>query len=149
MEIFDTFFNVPVHEEMIALFKTPLFSVGEVILAALLIFAFFMVVVEVPLGAIVVLVWRLRGKDHDAGKSDPSFTQPSIGAGVDYTLPSEAEVVKPLERVRDYFVRSTPYRIVDTATGKLLWSSPGRPAGRARPRRPTTRWRQRSRWCRA
>jgi succinate dehydrogenase / fumarate reductase cytochrome b subunit len=32
------YFNVPVHEEMIALFKTPLFSVLELGLAALLIF---------------------------------------------------------------------------------------------------------------
>ncbi len=32
------YFNVPVHEEMIALFKTPLFSVLELALAALLIF---------------------------------------------------------------------------------------------------------------
>lgn len=32
------YFNVPIHEEMIALFKTPLFSVLELFLAALLIF---------------------------------------------------------------------------------------------------------------
>ena len=32
------YFNVPVHEEMIALFKTPLFSVLELALAGLLIF---------------------------------------------------------------------------------------------------------------
>lgn len=32
------YFNVPVHEEMIALFKTPLFSVLELALAVLLIF---------------------------------------------------------------------------------------------------------------
>ena len=29
------------------------------------------------------------------GRSDPSFSQPSLAAGVDYTLPTEAEVVWP------------------------------------------------------
>lgn len=52
------------------------------------------------------------------GRSDPSFSQPSIGQGVDYTLPSEDDIRQPLERIRDYFVRTTPYRVVDTATGQ-------------------------------
>jgi len=36
---------------------------------------------------------------------------------VDYVLPTEGEVKATLDRIRDYFVRSTPYRIIDTATG--------------------------------
>jgi rhamnogalacturonyl hydrolase YesR len=59
-----------------------------------------------------------QGSEQKPGRSDPSFTQPSIGAGVDYTLPTEAEIRKPLERIRDYFVRTTPYRVIDTATGQ-------------------------------
>jgi unsaturated rhamnogalacturonyl hydrolase len=61
-----------------------------------------------------------QGSDQRPGRSDPSFTQPSIGAGVDYTLPTEAEIRKPLERIRDYFVKTTPYRVIDTATGQAV-----------------------------
>jgi len=65
------------------------------------------------------------------GRSDPAFTQPSLAPGVDYTVPSEAEITRALTRIRDYFVRSTPYRIVDTATGKPLTDlqTPTRTAG--------------------
>ena len=52
------------------------------------------------------------------GRSDPAFQAPSLAAGVDYTVPAEAEIKQALDRVRDHFVRSTPYRIVDTATGQ-------------------------------
>lgn len=65
-------------------------------------------------------VLTAQAPDQRPGRSDPSFTQPSIGQGVDYTLPTEAEIQKPLERIRDYFVRTTPYRIVDTATGQTI-----------------------------
>jgi rhamnogalacturonyl hydrolase YesR len=51
------------------------------------------------------------------GRSDPSFSQPSLAPGMDYVLPTEAEVKATLDRIRDYFVRSTPYRIIDTTTG--------------------------------
>jgi rhamnogalacturonyl hydrolase YesR len=51
-----------------------------------------------------------------AGRSDPSFTQPSIAPGVDYTLPTEAGIKGTLDRVLGYFVRSTSYDIVDTET---------------------------------
>jgi len=51
------------------------------------------------------------------GRSDPSFSQPSRPPGVDYVLPTEGEVKATLDRIRDYFVRSSPYRIIDTATG--------------------------------
>lgn len=67
---------------------------------------------------VAVLAGQGPGSGQRPGRSDPSFTQPSIGPGVDYTLPTEAEIRKPLERIRDYFVRSTPYRVIDTATGQ-------------------------------
>lgn len=54
------------------------------------------------------------------GRSEPNFQWPSIAPGVDYTLPTEAEIKAPLDRVRDFFVKSTPYRIIDTATGKTV-----------------------------
>src|SRR5262245_46320942 len=58
---------------------------------------------------------------HDwraTGRSEPSFQAPSLAPGVDYTVPTEADITQALGRVRDHFVQSTPYRIVDTATGK-------------------------------
>jgi rhamnogalacturonyl hydrolase YesR len=65
------------------------------------------------------------------GRSDPSFTQPSLAPGVDYTVPTEEEIRRDLTRIRDYFVRSTPYRVIDTATGKPLTDpkTPTRTAG--------------------
>ena len=51
------------------------------------------------------------------GRSEPTFQWPSTAPGVDYTLPTEAEIKAPLDRIRDFFVRSTPYRIIDTETG--------------------------------
>ena len=65
------------------------------------------------------------------GRSDPAFSQPSVAPGVDYTVPSEAEVKAALDRIRDHFVRSTPYRIIDTATGQPITdlSTPAKTAG--------------------
>jgi len=65
------------------------------------------------------------------GRSDPAFSQPSVAPGVDYTVPSEAEVKAALDRIRDHFVRSTPYRIIDTATGQPITdlSTPVKTAG--------------------
>lgn len=54
------------------------------------------------------------------GKSESSFKQPSLPPGVDYVVPTEAQVKTTLDRVRDYFVRSTPYHIIDTATGHVI-----------------------------
>ena len=54
------------------------------------------------------------------GRSDPAFSQPSVAPGVDYTVPSEAEIKAALDRIRDHFVRSTPYRIIDTSTGQPI-----------------------------
>lgn len=65
------------------------------------------------------------------GRSDPSFSQPSIAPGVDYTVPSEAEVKAVLDRIRDHFVASTPYRVIDTKTGAAItdFSRPTKTAG--------------------
>jgi unsaturated rhamnogalacturonyl hydrolase len=52
------------------------------------------------------------------GRSDAAFSQPSLAVGVDYTVPSPDEIKIVLDRVLEYFVRSTEYRIIDTATGK-------------------------------
>jgi rhamnogalacturonyl hydrolase YesR len=54
------------------------------------------------------------------GRSDPSFSQPSLAPGVDYVVPAEADIKATLDRVRDYFVRSTQYRIIDTRTGQPI-----------------------------
>jgi unsaturated rhamnogalacturonyl hydrolase len=54
------------------------------------------------------------------GRSDPSFSQPSVAPGVDYTLPSEAEVKATLDRIVGYFIRSTPYRLINTETGQPI-----------------------------
>lgn len=51
------------------------------------------------------------------GRSEPSFPQPSLAPGVDYTLPSEADVKAVLDRIRGHFERSTRYEVIDTETG--------------------------------
>ena len=65
------------------------------------------------------------------GRSDPSFSQPSRAPGVDYVLPTEGEIKATLDRIRGYFVRSTPYRIIDTATGATItdFTKPVKTAG--------------------
>jgi len=66
-----------------------------------------------------------------AGRSDPAFSAPSVAPGVDYTVPTEAEIKAVLDRIRDHFIRSTPYRVIDTATGQPVtdFSKPIRTAG--------------------
>ena len=66
------------------------------------------------------------------GRSDPAYPAPSIAPGVDYTVPAEADIKAALDRVRGYFERSTPYRIVDTATGQPVatdMSAPSKTVG--------------------
>ncbi len=63
---------------------------------------------------------QLSGSPQQPGRSDPSFSQPSLAPGVDYTVPTEAEIVRALDRVRGWFARSTPYRIIDTDTGQPI-----------------------------
>jgi unsaturated rhamnogalacturonyl hydrolase len=75
---------------------------------------------------------RQAGSDlQRKGRSDPAFSQPSVAPGVDYTVPSETEIKQVLDRVRDHFVRSTPYRIIDTATGQPITdlATPSKSAG--------------------
>jgi rhamnogalacturonyl hydrolase YesR len=57
--------------------------------------------------------------------------QPSTAPGVDYTVPTEGEIKATLDRVRDYFVRSTTYRVIDTRTGQPVtdFSTPVKTAG--------------------
>jgi unsaturated rhamnogalacturonyl hydrolase len=60
------------------------------------------------------------GQTPPLGRSDPAFQQPSLAPGVDYVVPTPAEIKSTLDRVRDYFVRSTHYRIVNTTTGQPI-----------------------------
>lgn len=55
-----------------------------------------------------------------SGRSDPSFSQPSIAPGVDYTVPTEADIVAAIQRIHSHFVRSTPFRIINTDTGQPI-----------------------------
>jgi unsaturated rhamnogalacturonyl hydrolase len=66
-----------------------------------------------------------------AGRSEPAFQWPSIAPGVDYTLPTEAEIKAPLDRVRGLFERSTAYRVIDTETGQPItdFKTPTKTAG--------------------
>ena len=71
----------------------------------------------VPLAALLVLA---SAQAQPPGRSDPSFSQPSLAPGVDYVVPAEADIKATLDRIRDYFVRSTQYRIIDTKTGQPI-----------------------------
>jgi len=57
---------------------------------------------------------------RETGRSEPTFQVPSLAPGVDYTLPSEADIRLALDQVRDRFVKATPYRVVDSATGQVV-----------------------------
>jgi rhamnogalacturonyl hydrolase YesR len=88
----------------------------------------------VLLGVLVAgasIVTTAQSPPQTPGRSEPGFQQPSLAPGVDYTLPSEAEIKAPLDRVRDFFVRSTPYRVIDTQTGQPItdFSKPSKTAG--------------------
>jgi rhamnogalacturonyl hydrolase YesR len=50
----------------------------------------------------------------------PAHAQPSVPPGVDYAVPTETDIKATLDRIRDYFVRSTTYRIVDSQTGQAI-----------------------------
>ncbi|MBZ5537519.1 MAG: glycoside hydrolase family 88 protein [Acidobacteriia bacterium] len=64
---------------------------------------------------------EIRSPDRvKPGRSDPTFSQPSIAPGVVYTVPTEAEVKAVLDRIEGYFVRSTPYRIINTETNQPI-----------------------------
>jgi rhamnogalacturonyl hydrolase YesR len=57
--------------------------------------------------------------------------QPSVPPGVEYAVPTETEIKATLDRIRDYFVRSTTYRVVDSETGRAItdFSQPIKTAG--------------------
>jgi rhamnogalacturonyl hydrolase YesR len=79
--------------------------------------------VFIPSVAIALLLVSAVGaaaQQQAAGRSDPSFSQPSLPPGVDYTLPTEAEIKSKLDRILAHFERSTRYRIVDSQTGKPI-----------------------------
>ena len=67
--------------------------------------------------AAVVLATLAPMAAQTLGRSDPSFSQPSRAPGMDYVLPTEAEIKSTLDRILGYFVKNTPYRIIDTVTG--------------------------------
>jgi rhamnogalacturonyl hydrolase YesR len=78
-----------------------------------------------PAGAPPAADWR------QAGRSDPAFSSPSVAPGVDYMVPVEADIRQALDRVRGWFERSTPYRLVDTATGRTVtdFATPSKTVG--------------------
>jgi unsaturated rhamnogalacturonyl hydrolase len=78
------------------------------------------VVAALTAGLAVTVAAQAPAPPQGQGRSDPSFSQPSLAPGVDYTVPTEAEITQALGRIRQYFVRSTPYRVIDTATGQPL-----------------------------
>jgi unsaturated rhamnogalacturonyl hydrolase len=65
------------------------------------------------------------------GRSEPNFRQPSRAPGVDYVVPTEAQIKATLDRIRDHFVRSTNRSIVNAKTGEPVtdFSHPIKSAG--------------------
>src|ERR1035441_9302588 len=86
--------------------------------------------VSVPL-ALAACALPAEAQTPALGRSEPSFQQPSLPPGVDYVVPTEAEIKATLDRIRDYFVRSTTYRVVDSLTGRAItdFSQPIKTAG--------------------
>ena len=70
--------------------------------------------------ALVPLAFCALAQTQPKGRSDPSFQQPSLADGVDYAVPTEAEIKAAIDRVFGYIVRSTAYRIIDTQTGQPI-----------------------------
>ena len=70
--------------------------------------------------AAAVLLALTPAAAQTLGRSDPSFSQPSRAPGVDYVLPAEAEIKAALDRIRGHFTSTTPYHIIDTATGQPI-----------------------------
>ena len=62
----------------------------------------------------------MAAASEQAQGRDPAFAQPSMAAGVDYTVPTRAGIKATLDRIRDHFVRSTPYRIIDVTSGEPI-----------------------------
>ena len=70
--------------------------------------------------ALVPIAFCALAQTPPKGRSDPSFTQPSLAPGVDYAVPAEAEIKGAIDRIFGYIVRSTAYRIIDTQTGQPI-----------------------------
>jgi rhamnogalacturonyl hydrolase YesR len=68
---------------------------------------------------------------RQTGRSEAGFALPSLAPGVDYTLPIEADMKQALDRIRGWFEKSTPYRVIDTATGQPVtdFAKPTKTAG--------------------
>jgi unsaturated rhamnogalacturonyl hydrolase len=83
----------------------------------------------IPLAALLLVA--APAQPQQLGRSEPSFIQPSLAPGVDYVVPAEADIKATLDRIRDYFVRSTARRIIDTQTRQPItdFSHPVRSAG--------------------
>src|ERR1022692_4599607 len=81
--------------------------------------------------ALATCLLPMEAQTPPLGRSEPSFQQPSLPPGVDYVVPTEAEIKAALDRIRDYFVRSTTYRVVDSLTGRAItyFSQPIKTAG--------------------
>src|ERR1039457_4620795 len=58
--------------------------------------------------ALVPLAFCTLAQTPPKGRGDPSFAQPSLADGVDYVVPTEAEI------------KATAYRIFDTQTGQPI-----------------------------
>ena len=84
-----------------------------------------------PLKVSALLLLAASVQAQTLGRSDPSFSQPSRPPGVDYLVPAESEIKATLDRVLDHFLRSTPYQIVDTETGRPItdFTNPVKSAG--------------------
>src|SRR5271157_5545350 len=80
--------------------------------------------VVLPL-ALLALAFCSLAQTPPKGRSDPSFTQPSLADGVDYVVPTDTEIKATIDRIFGYIARSTAYRIIDTQTGQFNeWDYP-------------------------
>ncbi|MGA2193799.1 MAG: glycoside hydrolase family 88 protein [Bryobacteraceae bacterium] len=70
--------------------------------------------------ALVALAAGAQAQSPPKGRSDASFQQPSLADGVDYVVPTEAEIKATIDRIFGYIVRSTAYRIIDMQTGEPI-----------------------------
>ena len=70
--------------------------------------------------SLLLITVPLSGRTQLQGQDNRSLI-PSIDTRkVTYSVPEEAEIKAALDRIRGYFVRVTPYRVIDTGTGQLI-----------------------------
>jgi len=84
-----------------------------------------------PALVLVLIALPASSQTPPKGRSDASFTQPSLPSGVDYVVPTEAEIKAAIDRIFGYIQRSTAYRIIDTQTGQPItdFTNPTKTAG--------------------